>query len=314
MLMDKMFIETFFVNVAPYSRPDCLPLFLARAQESCEWLESRGLKVKGRIPYYREVIKNYDAVRGSYGPKMFEFLHAVSEMHHVVKCSEQLKEQQASTQFNKTLHAAMYGINFSHENDTPGKDQDRNYMFELGIASSYAAQAHRIDVSKRTDIIVTDLALAIECKRIQSPELLVRRLKEAIKQLKKQEAGEAANGVVYIDVTEILDVKHTAYIHDQTGVRPYLKPPPDEDEVAENLYRQIEADIAETIEDKMTLLKPHLTDEVSCVVLNFNFCGFEINMIREFAIVGRCSFILDNAKVDPAVAQRVRATLGRQFM
>lgn len=311
--MDKMFIETFFVNVAPYSSPDCLPLFLARAQESCEWLESRGLKVKGRIAYYREVIKNYDAIRGTYGPKMFEFLHAVSEMHHVVKCSEQLKEQQASSEFNKTLHAAMYGINFSHENDTPGKDQDRNYMFELGIASSYAAQAHRIDLSKRTDIIVNDLALAIECKRIQSPELLVRRLKEAIKQLKKQEAGEAANGVVYIDVTEILDVKHTAYIHDLAGVPPYLKPPPDEDEVAENLYRQIEAQIAETIEDKMSLLKPHLTDEVSCVVLNFNFCGFEINMIREFAIVGRCSFILDNAHVDPTIAQRVRATLGRQF-
>ena len=141
----------------------------------------------------------------------------------------------------------------------------------------------------------------------------MRRFKKAIEQLQKQEAGEAANGVVYIDVTEILDVKHTAYIHDQAGVRPYLKPPPDEDEVAENLYRQIEADIAETIEDKMTLLKPNLTDEVSCVVLNFNFCGFEINMIREFAIVGRCSFILDNAKGDPAVAQRVRATLGRQF-
>lgn len=312
--MDKMFIETFFVNVAPYSSPECLPLFLARAQESCEWLESRGLKVKGRIPYYRQVIKNYDAVRGTYGPKMFEFLHAVSEMHHVVKCSEQLKEQQASSQFKNTLTSAMYGINFSHENDTPSKDQDRNYMFELGIASSYAAQAHRIDVSKRTDIIVNDLALAIECKRIQSPELLVRRFKKAIEQLQKHEAGEAANGVVYIDVTEILDVKHTAYIHDQTRVPPYRKPPPDEDEVVKNLYARIEADIAETIEDKMNLLKPHLTDEVSCVVLNFNFCGFEINMIREFAIVGRCSFILDNDKVEPAAARSVRATLGRQFI
>lgn len=313
MLMDKMFIETFFVNVAPYSSPDCLPLFLARAQESCEWLENRGLKVKGRIPYYQDVIKRYDTIRGSYGPKMFEFLHAVSEMHHVVKCSEQLKEQQASAEFNKTLHAAMYGINFSHENDTPGKDQDRNYMFELGIASSYAAQTHCIDVSKRTDIIVNDLALAIECKRIQSSELLVRRLKDAIKQLKKHEAGEAANGVVYIDVTELLDVKHTVYIHDQAGVPPYLKPPPDEDEVVKTLYARIEADIADTIEDKMTQLKGYLTDEVSCVVLNFNFCGFETNMFREYAIVGRCSFILDNAKVDPAVARSVRATLGRQL-
>lgn len=119
--------------------------------------------------------------------------------------------------------------------------------------------------------------------------------------------------MVYIDVTELLDVKHTAYIHDLAGVPPYLKPPPDEDEVVEQLYARIEADIDDTIEDKMTLLKPHLTDEVSAVVLNFNFCGFETNMFREYAIVGRCSFILDNAKVDPIVARSIRATLGRQF-
>lgn len=85
----------------------------------------------------------------------------------------------------------------------------RNTQFELRIASYFCQAGYSVDLSNLTDIIAyhNGITYFVECKRVTSFDALIKRIKEAQKQLKMRLTESALEprkyGVIAIDVTAV---------------------------------------------------------------------------------------------------------------
>jgi hypothetical protein len=132
-------------------------------------------------------------------------LYVMREVHELTWIGEGLREADNDGLADK-LRVVVRGADFAA---LDRNTESRNTQFELRIASYLQRAGFRISFSTLTDIIATrdSVTYYIECKRVASPALLTRRIKEAADQVEARMPlgtwSRGRYGVVAADVSRV---------------------------------------------------------------------------------------------------------------
>lgn len=97
------------------------------------------------------------------------------------------------------MYYIVNGVAYKYPDLNVDNDKCRNFLFELKVASDYIRLGSEVSVNQRSDVII-DKKYHIECKKVSSLDKFVKRLSEAVRQIK----DKANNGIVYIDASDLL--------------------------------------------------------------------------------------------------------------
>ena len=180
-------------------------------------VESLGINVTGtRIArykaYYEALVDGTDEERIFQGisGKIFKNrldleLYVLREVHEIMWILKGLKKHLPKGVEEK-LNQVVGGRDFA----ALDKDSSsRNAQFELRIASYFCQAGYSVDMSNPTDVIATHdrTIYFVECKRVTSFGALIKRLKQAKKQLRtgltRSILESRSFGVIAIDVTKV---------------------------------------------------------------------------------------------------------------
>jgi len=180
-------------------------------------VESLGINVSGtRIAryqdYYEALVEGTDEERIFQGisGKIFKNrldleLYVLREVHEIMWILKGLKKHLPKGVEEK-LNQVVGGRDFA----ALDKDSSsRNAQFELRIASYFCQAGYSVDMSNPTDVIATHdrTIYFVECKRVTSFGALIKRLKQAKKQLRtgltRSILESRSFGVIAIDVTKV---------------------------------------------------------------------------------------------------------------
>ena len=303
-----------FTNIASYQSPGHLNDFINRIESCCDWLEKTlDLKVKGRIPIYIKALKNYEKHRGTIGNGLYDALQSLSEMLDLIEISEQLKNQN-SKNFKNSVENAMHGPTYrGSSQEEAEKEKFRNYLLELKIAASLRKVGFELDLSTKTDIIVTDADKAVECKRVTSHDKTLIRTREAVKQIIDNPTGQPNSGLVYIDLTSLIDSPATVFIINETGFPHSMFPPRTDEEVAKEIFEKVELKAKEIFDPIKSNIINLISPKIQAIILSFDYLAFQISLVHERAITGRFNFLVTDNNQEKEFIEKIKLTLGTQF-
>lgn len=310
--MIASFVDCEFVSMSPGSISEGLSGFIDRAKAASEWLEDElGLEMKGRIPAYSKALEQYRMVRGTFGDKLYAAIQSLNEMSDVIDVSERLRDQ-ASPQFLGTVKSAIYGPEFRGQLADAGKEVFRNYLFELAVAASYKRHGYAVDLSTKTDILLKDPAVAIECKRVTSRNKIRSRIGEAAKQIVGNNGSDrACVGPVYIDITSLFEEASTVYVFNETEVPYSMTRPSSDEDVVSGIGIQILQNMRPLIESIAGECSDLLSDAIPCIVVNYDCIGFHVSLIHERAAVCKVGCLISNDRYfDGEIVNLVKSTMG----
>ena len=189
------------VYLAPYSNND----LKLKLKESIDWLSKKlESPLRGRIPFYIKEIEKYEKYRGYINDDMYKILMSYYEIFSINIIAENFKNN-TSCEFIETLKKVTKGIDV-RDGDKVLKDESRNFIFELLMASYFAEKIFLIDLSTKTDFIVKDLNILVECKRVTSEKKILERINDGVKQITKRKVKDENLGIVFIDISELIDI------------------------------------------------------------------------------------------------------------
>lgn len=285
-------IKTEFIDIAPYLGNE----FRCKVDSCCSWLSSElGIPLKGRMPEYIKHIQLYERFRGRFCDEMYYCLQSFSEINQVVKLKEYLSDNREK-EFLETISKSISGPTFKNKINKEGKDDARNFLFELSIASEIKKLGVDIDLSRRADIVVDNEKVLIECKRVRSKNKLITRIKDAVDQ-SSEDVGDNGELFVFVDVTEVFDDSKTIAVVNETG-HPFA--------IA---FLMSDAELRKTFESKMegisrSFIKSHVekiqslcADNVSGVILNYNAVGFHVSALKEEMVLGSIKYLVSNKRL-----------------
>lgn len=298
--------------MSPALNSEGLSGFIDRAKAAGNWLEDElGLGVKGRIPAYYKALDQYKMVRGTFGDKLYEAIQSLSEMSDVIDVAERLRDQ-ASPQFLATVKSAIYGPVFRGQREDAEREVFRNYLFELTVAATYERHGYAVDLSTKTDILLKDPAIAIECKRVTSRNKVRSRIEEAAKQIAQNEGSDrACLGPVYIDITSLFEEAPTVYVFNETKFPDNLSRPSSDRDVVSGIGIQILRNTRPLIELIAEECSDLPSDAIPCIVVNYDCIGFHVSLIHERAAVCKVGCLISNDRYfDGEVVNLVKSTMG----
>jgi hypothetical protein len=278
-----------FVNLAPYAAPGSLADLVSRVDECFEWLEDTLQQpLRGRVNNYKKLLGQYERIRGVWSDKMHDLLQSVSELTTLVEIAHLLREQ-SSEEFKRTLKLAVDGKIFLSNTADRSSDRSRNFLFELATACQFARAGFPVNLSKRTDVVVETPKLHIECKRASSEGAIRALVKDALAQIRKTcEPGEG--GVVYLDITEMAEIKHIPLVFNHTGFLERFSRPPSKEALLAQVADYIDEHVAAFAGEKARLVSSMLPDHI-CLVQNYSFAGFQLSLMDERAVIGRRAYV-----------------------
>lgn len=151
------------------------------------------------------------------------------------------------------------------------------------IASDFQKNDFSIDLSTKTDIVVFEPNILIECKRIQSEKKLIER----IKQIEERNTGEY-NGIVFIDISELIDISKRIIIQvPLENTLTLLTNVIDTDMIVDNIIDTLDLEVKNKIFDDMDKINNRIIDKKMTVVLVCNFLGFHHGLVEEDLIIGQ---------------------------
>lgn len=267
------------VYIAPYTDNK----LIENLKNSIEWLSNKlNTQLRGRIPFYQKKISEYEKNRGYINEDMFYILSSFSEIFLISRIVKQLQKHD-SKEFIETLKKIVKGNNFRGESE---KDTARNFIFELLIASDFQENNFSIDLSTKTDIVVFEPNILIECKRIQSEKKLIQRINEGIKQIEDRNTREY-NGIVFIDISELIDISKRIIIQvPLKNTLTLLTNLIDTDIIVDNIIDTLDLEVKNKIFDDMDKINNLIIDKKITVVLVCNFLGFHNGLVEEDLIIG----------------------------
>lgn len=285
-------VKTEFIDIAPYLGNE----LRRKVDLCCSWLSFElGIPLKGRMPEYIKHIKLYEKFRGRFCDEMYYCLQSFSEINQVVKLKEHLSDNREK-EFLETINKSISGAAFKNKINKEGKDDARNFLFELSIASEIKKLGIDIDISGRADIVINNENVLVACKRVRSKNKLIARIKEAVEQ-SAEDVGDDGKLFVFVDVTEIFDDSKTITVVNET------------DHPFSIAFLMSEEELRKTFESKMEdisrpFIKSHVdkiqslcVDNVSGVVINYYAVGFHISALKEEMVLGSIKYLVSNKKL-----------------
>lgn len=279
-----MKIEYYTKYIKVYIAPYADNKLIENLENSIEWLSNKlSIKLRGRIPFYQKKIREYEKYRGYINEDMFYILSSFSEIFLINRIAKQLQKHD-SKEFIETLEKIVKGNNFRGKSE---KDTARNFIFELLIASDFQENNFSIDLSSKTDIVVFEPNILIECKRIQSEKKLIQRINEGIKQIENRNTREY-NGIVFIDISELIDISKRIIIQvPLENTLTLLTNLIDTDMIVDNIIDTLDLEVKNKIFDDMDKINNLIIDKKITVVLVCNFLGFHHGLVEEDLIIGQ---------------------------
>jgi len=279
------------VYVAPYTDNK----LIENLENSIEWLSDKlNIQLRGRIPFYQKKIREYEKYRGYINENMFYILSSFSEIFLINRIVKQLQKHD-SKEFIETLEKIVKGNNFRGESE---KDTARNFIFELLIASDFQEKNFSIDLSTKTDIVVFEPNILIECKRIQSEKKLIQRINEGIKQIENRNTGQF-NGIVFIDISELIDISKriTVQVPLENSIR-LLTNLIDTNMIVDAVINTLDLEVKNRVSDSIQKINNLIKNKNITVVLVSNFLGYHHGLIEEDLIIGQRFYTFgDNSEI-----------------
>ncbi|MEJ2715183.1 MAG: hypothetical protein P8014_18760 [Acidihalobacter sp.] len=224
---------------------------------------------------------------------MFYFLQTVSELEDIIEFSNRLRCH-GSKRFIDAMKLAIKGPLFRAGAEGVPAHKSRNYLFELIVAARFVESGQLVDLSKPTDVVVVDLNLAVECKRVSSDSKVEKRVKAAIEQIER--SGEKyREGAIFVDITSIFESSHSVNIVDETDILNAFSPPSDSEQLTTLFGSKVWHDVGQPIDAMKAKIGGLLTDKVPYVVFCYNYVGFHRSLFHERAVTGTCSYPLVKA-------------------
>ncbi|GAB7222860.1 TPA: hypothetical protein ACOJRH_005185 [Vibrio harveyi] len=291
---DDIEIEMFRQSIRPYELQD----FQEKIDNCCKWLEDEcGLRIVGRIQKYKKYIKNIDRYRGVYSNESYYALQAFNEMNQILYIYEHLSDQN-NTEFKNTLKQAIKGIFFRNDPNRNHEDNARNHLFELAIASDFVKSGYKVDLTQRADIVVTNMDLLVECKRVKSLTALKERAQEAVDQINKDSSG--FDGIVYIDITELFDELHQITVVDEQGSISAMMGLSEDIDIARMMDEELIKFLGPIVINERGFFVDLVKDneKVHSITLLVNFVGLHLSIVHEDAILGRAKYLIDDVDIE----------------
>ena len=192
-----------FVDINYFLNED----YYEELKESVDWAGSIAGKIPERLNTYISDIDKYRAsIRGSISDEIWCIANAFIELDGLRYVYQNLRREQAENLKEKMFHI-VNGVAYKYPELKTNNDKCRNFLFELKVASDYIKAGREVSINQTTDVIVDD-KYYIECKKVSSLDKLVKRLSEAVEQIK----NKTKSGIIYIDASDILMKDYGALI------------------------------------------------------------------------------------------------------
>lgn len=181
--------------------------------EACDWLSSIGIDHnRTRYGTYKKAIdkfSNYNEKWKSEEQASYEtysFLNAYAEIAELVRIRSVFSENQYSS-LNEKIKKVVAGAPFRNFSE---KDNSRDFLFELTIATRFINAGFNVDISQSADVVASSngITIFIECKRVKSVKQVKKRVKSANLQIKKRirsAMATGARGIVALNVSDIIN-------------------------------------------------------------------------------------------------------------
>jgi len=179
-------------------------------REVCDWLKSLGaFSASNRFSTYLKIFDNF----GSETPYALQsddnfrnYVIAQGEVTELIRIRKWLDSVDSDDYLNQ-LKKVTSGKPFSSQATA---DPARDFTFELSIAARFLAAGYPVDVTGMADTIahVGPYKIYVECKRVQSPSKVLKRIKEAQKQIGVRLSADASSksrGLVACKISEVLN-------------------------------------------------------------------------------------------------------------
>lgn len=189
--------------------------FMNKLNDVLEWLENRGYDPKkSRYSRYKGHIDDF--YKGNPDDlldleiRFKKHNEAIQECVQIVQVYEAFNDEK-SKGFAERLDKVVYGNDFY--NSEKKSDPERDFLYELLVASWFKKWGYSIDFDQVTDVVAKEngKTVYVECKRIKSTKALEENFRKACKQLEKVEDDTEHYGLVFIDVYNCLADKIKDY-------------------------------------------------------------------------------------------------------
>ncbi|MCJ0972299.1 hypothetical protein MST27_02805 [Pseudomonas sp. PS1] len=187
-------------------------------REVCDWLKSLGVfSASNRFSTYLKIFDNFEseapyALQSDENFRNYVVVQGeVTELIRIRKWLDSLDSEDYLNQLKKVTSGKPFA---SQANADPARD----FTFELSIAARFLAAGYPVDVTGMADTIahVGPYKIYVECKRIQSPSKVLKRIKEAQKQIGVRLSADASSksrGLVACKISEVLNPALTTPIY-----------------------------------------------------------------------------------------------------
>lgn len=182
---------------------------LADAVRLIEYLESKGLRARQtRLGEYSRFYSRYlsgECSSEEIKAKLFFVMREMDEWSWIYRGLAK-SEPEGSLEL---LRQAVGGVPFAR--DEAADTRPRNIQLELRVASYFLQTGFSVSFSGLSDLVVDveGFPIFVECKRLNSPRQVIKRAREAARQLRHryQNSRKSSYGIVVVDASRIIHPK-----------------------------------------------------------------------------------------------------------
>lgn len=142
------------------------------------------------------------------------YLMTAREIDDLLRVFQAFIDDQQPT-LKKKIETAISGQAFRYSSVHEERDESRDYLHELAVASRFKSSGLVVDITGECDVVVEykSKKIFIECKRIKSKIQLYKRFKKAEKQLAQRIGINKKNkiGFIALDITDLVNTDDKVY-------------------------------------------------------------------------------------------------------
>lgn len=175
-----------------------------------KWLEELEIRTDiGRISEYKKFINSIRSKQENYLLYLPIIANYNKEILELIWIYKNFFDFEINTKLRNFIKSTLKGAILPNY-ESSKKDDSRNYLLELRVASYLLKSNFKIDLEQDCDVVASrnNVKLYIECKKIHSISMLQKRVKEAEnqldKRLKNDNSKTAKIGIIWLDLSSII--------------------------------------------------------------------------------------------------------------
>ncbi|MFQ2125176.1 hypothetical protein ACK33G_11680 [Aeromonas jandaei] len=276
-----------FIDLSHFLNDD----YYDELKNAVHWAGEISGKTPTRLNTYISDIDNYRTSRErEIGDELWRVALAFMELDGLRYVYQNFRHEQEDNLKGK-MFFIVNGVAYKYPTLNVDNDKCRNFLFELRMASDYVRIGREVSVNQRSDMIV-DSKYHIECKKVSSLDKLIKRLSEAVRQIK----DKTENGVIYIDGSDILMKTCGALIiNDKHVDLPNKNGAVDTDKRIQRDFTKV---VSERVNNILSSIDKKIFDKLgsNILVLNFNFPCIHLSPVHERVINLTIRHIISNER------------------